>query len=286
MATHDHIRNPVEWGSDGLVEAVRDVGRAAHALRIPESAARERPAIRAIGYADLRAALEEGYRDLASYRTDAVFLAAVYPLAGLVLGWAAIYHDLLPLVFPLASGFALIGPVAGLGLYALSRRHEAEVGGGREVAHPGPAIGSIAVLGLVMLAIFAAWIAIAYGLYHATLGPEAPASAAAFLSDVFTTAAGWTMIVTGCAIGFVFAAVALAIGVISFPLMLDRNVGPITAALTSLRATIANPGPVATWGLIVAAGLVLGSLPALIGLVIVMPVLGHATWHLYRKLVA
>ena len=93
------------------------------------------------------------------------------------------------------------------------------------------------------------------------------------------------MIVIGVGVGFLFAVLVLTIGVISFPLMLDRHVGPYTAVATSVRAVVANPGPMAVWGMIVAGGLVIGSIPALIGLVVVMPLLGHSTWHLYRKVV-
>jgi uncharacterized membrane protein len=93
------------------------------------------------------------------------------------------------------------------------------------------------------------------------------------------------MIVAGCGVGFLFALLVLAISVVSFPLLLDRDVGLYTAVATSLRAVAANPVPMAAWGLIVAGGLALGSIPILLGLIIVMPVLGHATWHLYRKVV-
>ena len=290
MAVGNHIRNPVEWSAGQLVDAARAVRGAVHSLHLPE----ERPSsalpeVRKIELSDLREVLAKGYGDLAAYRTDAVFLAAIYPLAGLVLGWAALNYSLLPLVFPLASGFALVGPVAALGLYELSRRRERETSGAEldfAEATDGPAVGSIVVLGLVMLVIFAIWLAAAYGIYAVTLGPEAPTSIGSFVRDVFTTASGWAMIFVGFGVGFLFAALVLTIGVISFPLMLERNVGPLTAAATSVRAVAANPGPIAIWGLIVAVGLVIGSLPALIGLVVVMPVLGHATWHLYRKLVA
>src|SRR3546814_2368205 len=148
-----------------------------------------------------------------------------------------------------------------------------------------PAFGAILVLGLYLLAIFLVWMVAAFGIYQLTLGPEPPESVAAFARDVLTTAAGWTMIVAGVAVGFVFAVVALTISVVSFPLLLDRNVGLYAAIGTSIRAVAANPGPMAAWGMIVAAGLVLGSIPQFLGLDFVLPVLGHATWHLYRRTV-
>src|SRR5206468_7790703 len=104
--------------------------------------------------------------------------------------------------------------------------------------------------------------------------------------DVFTTARGWAMIGIGIGVGFLFALIVLSISVVSFPLLLDREVGVGTAVTTSLRAVAANPGPMALWGLIVAGLLVLGSIPALLGLVVVMPALGHAPWPLYRRALA
>ena len=101
----------------------------------------------------------------------------------------------------------------------------------------------------------------------------------------FTTSAGRYLIVVGVGVGFLFAAVVLVISVVSFPMLLDRDVGAATAILTSVRAVLANPVMMAIWGLIVAALLALGSIPAFFGLAVVMPVLGHATWHLYRKVV-
>ena len=105
------------------------------------------------------------------------------------------------------------------------------------------------------------------------------------MTDVFTTAAGWTLIVVGVGVGFLFALVVLAISVVSFPLLLDKRVSVLTAVQTSVRAVTLNPVPMLAWGLILAGALVLGMIPALIGLIVVMPVLGHATWHLYRKVV-
>jgi uncharacterized membrane protein len=149
-----------------------------------------------------------------------------------------------------------------------------------------PSIGSIALLGLLLVAVFLLWLVAAQVIYVATLGPAAPVSAAAFARDVLDTEAGWALIVIGVGVGFLFAVLVLAISIVSFPLLLDRNAGIDTAIWTSARVVAMNPGVMAVWGAIVVALLVLGSLPALVGLVLVLPVLGHATWHLYRRAVA
>jgi uncharacterized membrane protein len=138
----------------------------------------------------------------------------------------------------------------------------------------------------MLLGLFVLWMIAAYGVFLVTLGPTPPVSVDAFAQAVFLTAPGWAMIVAGCGVGFLFAALALAISVVSFPLLLDRNVGMTMAIKTSLRAVAVNPGPMCVWGMIVVGGLVVGSAPALLGLIVVMPVLGHATWHLYRRVIA
>jgi uncharacterized membrane protein len=289
MTSRDHIRNPAEWSVDQLKTANQAVGRAGHSLRRPvEARDAPLPAVRRIELADLWDVLVRGLSDLGAYRADVVFLCIVYPVAGLVLVWLTFGYQMLPLVFPLASGFALIGPVAAVGLYEISRRREQGVDITWADAFGvvrGPAFGAIVVLGLVLLAIFVLWLAAAYAIYLVTLGPEPPASIGSFVQDVFTTSAGWALIVVGVGVGFLFALLVLTISVVSFPLLLDRDVGLYTAVATSVRAVVANPGPMAVWGLIVAGGLAIGSIPLLLGLILVMPVLGHATWHLYRKVV-
>ncbi len=289
MATEDHIRNPIEWGWAQVKGATHAVNSAAHAIEGDQRARYgTHPSVRRIGRADLREALEKGVEDFGAYRTDVIFLCLIYPVVGLVLAQLVFGNNLLPLVFPLASGFALLGPVAAMGLYEMSRRREA----GADVNWAdafgvlrSPAFGAIFTLGLLLVGIFLIWLTAAWAIFAVTLGPAAPASIGAFASDLFTTGAGWAMIGIGIGVGFLFAVVVLTISAVSFPLLLDRDVGVAEAIATSVRAVRTNPGPMALWGLIVAGGLVLGSIPALLGLAIVMPVLGHATWHLYRKLV-
>jgi uncharacterized membrane protein len=289
MTMRDPIRNPAEWAVDQLKTAEQALERAGHSLRSPaETRDAPLPAVRRIELADLRDVLAKGLSDFGAYRTDVIFLCIIYPVVGLVLASLAFGYDMLPLLFPLASGFALIGPVAAVGLYEMSRRREQGVDITWADAFGvvrAPAFGAIVVLGLLLLAIFLIWLAAAYAIYLVTLGPEPPASIGTFVRDVFTTGAGWALIVVGVGVGFLFAVLVLTISVVSFPLLLDRDVGLNTAVATSVCAVLANPVPMAAWGLIVAGSLVIGSIPVLLGLIIVMPVLGHATWHLYRKVV-
>jgi len=244
--------------------------------------------VRKIGLSDLTDALRLGWEDFKAIPTHAVVLCVIYPVLGLVIFRAVLGHSLLPLLFPLAAGFTLIGPFAGLGLYELSRRRERGLDvGAWDAMHVlrAPSFGAILGLGVFLFVLFGVWIATADVIYIATFGYEAAASIPDFATRVLTTAEGWTLIIVGCGVGFLFAVVALCVSVVSFPLMLDRHATAIDAVRTSLEAVRMNPLPMAAWGLIVAALLAVGSLPAFIGLCVVLPLLGHASWHLYRKLV-
>jgi uncharacterized membrane protein len=245
-------------------------------------------AVRKIDAGDLRAALAAGWADFAANRTDVIFLCVLYPIVGIVLSRLAFGYHLLPLLFPLAAGFALIGPIAGIGLNEMSRRREAGENVSWVTAFSvlrAPSIGAITLLSFALMAIFLLWLFVAASIYEVILGSVPPVSIPAFIATVFGTGAGWALIGIGCGVGFLFAALVLAISAISFPLLLDQNVGVETAVRTSLRLVATNPWTIALWGLIIAVALVLGSIPLLIGLAVVMPVLGHATWHLYRRAV-
>ena len=226
-----------------------------------------------------------GWRDFLQTPTHLVFLAAIYPIIGFFLARAASGGELLPLLWPLVAGFALVGPVAALGIYEISRRREqGEPGSVLNVfdVFRSPSIGPILVLSIVLLAVFVAWIATARAISLSTIGAAGTDSVSGLLRVTFGTAEGVRMLLIGNAVGFLFAVAVLAVTVVSFPLLLDRNIGLGQAVGTSIRAVLRNPVPMALWAVL----LFLGSLPAFVGLAVVLPVLGHATWHLYRRLLA
>jgi uncharacterized membrane protein len=246
------------------------------------------PVIRTIELSDLHQALRLGWEDFKAVPTHAIILCVVYPVLGLVLARFVHGYSVLPLLFPLAAGFALLGPFAALGLYEMSRRREnrqpATAWDAMEVFRS-PSFGAMLGLGTLLLALFVTWIATAQAIYTAVFGYETAASIPDFATRILTTPQGWWLIVAGCGVGFLYALVALCISVVSFPIMLDRHTGAAEAMVTSLRAVARNPVPMAAWGLIVAMLLVVGSLPFFLGLPVVIPLLGHATWHLYRQVI-
>lgn len=259
----------------------------------PAAAAREMEtvSIRKIDLHDLRIALDQGWKDFLDLRGDLVFIGLVYPAAVVLAIIYAFQQSILPLIFPLIAGSILFGPAVAASFYELARRRE--LGLDTRWRHfleviRGPAAFSLFAMTAVLFLLFLFWIISAWLIYVATLGsaaPEAVGSAGTFLDAVFTTAAGWQMMVMGNLAGLVFAMLALALAVVSFPMVVDKPVSAGVAMRTSFRVARENPVTVAVWGLIVVAMLIIGSLPAFIGLAVVLPVLGYSTWHLYTRAV-
>jgi uncharacterized membrane protein len=246
------------------------------------------PTVRTIGVADLTDALTKGIADFKAMPTHLVHFCWIYPVVVFIGARSYAGSDVLPLAFPLLTGYTLIGPIVATGMYELSRRREMGLDISRMHAFEvvrSPSIRSIAFLSILLMVIYLAWMLTAQGLYRLYFGAAEPKSIMAFIDQIFTTGAGWGLIIVGCTAGFIFSAVVFALSVMSFPLLLDRDVGLMTAVGTSIRAVIRNPITMFIWGLIIAVTLAIGSIPFFVGIAIVMPVLGHATWHLYRKTV-
>lgn len=246
------------------------------------------PVVRSIDFDDLKDCINKGIDDFLAMPTHVIFLCLIYPVVGLFIGRLAFGYNVIPLLYPLAAGFALIGPLAAIGLYELSRRRE--LGLDTSWLHAfdvfrSPSLPAIGMVGGLLLLIFVVWIAVAHSLYVSVLGSSQPSSIYAFAEQVLTTQEGYFLTVVGNAVGFVFALCVLLLSVVTFPLLLDRNVGAGVAMLTSIKSVAKNPVMMAAWGLFVACSLAIGSLPLFIGLAIVVPILGHSTWHLYRKVI-
>lgn len=246
------------------------------------------PEARGLSNADLSWALGKGWEDFKLRRGDLLLLPVIYVVVGIVASALAFNSSLFPIIFPLAAGFALVGPIAAAGFYELARRHEAGLDSGWwHFLDPlkGRPRGPLLMLSGMLLLILLGWLAAAQGIYGATLGTLAPVTPDDFFRDLFGTSQGLTMIVVGNVVGGAFAVVTLALAAFSFPMVVDKGVLPGSAVAASVAVFRRNPGVMLGWGLRVAVVLVLGALPFFIGLMVALPVLGYATWHLYTRAV-
>ncbi len=246
----------------------------------------DQPIIHDITTKDLIEALRKGLADFNAMPTHLPFLCLIYPVMTFFVIRYSGNYDVLPLAFPLLAGYTLIGPLVALGMYELSRRRETGADISRwhalEVIQS-PQILSIAVLSFILMVFYGAWMLAAWSIYGEITGSVSPESIEAFFELVFKTSQGQRLILVGCSMGLVFSVIVLSISIISFPMLLDRKVGIVTAIHTSVSVVFTNPVSMAKWGLIVCAGLVIGAIPLFVGLAVVLPILGHATWHLYRR---
>lgn len=254
------------------------------------------PAIRRIRSADLDWALAQGWRDFRELRGDIVFLPLVYPLAGFLALSLAVNASFVPMVFPAVAGLSILGPAVSAGFYELARRRDS----GQDLTWihffdplRRPTRTGLLLLTFGLVILFALWLTAAFLVYrstiaagyHATVDAGGDLALRAFVRALFGTSAGWTMIIVGNVIGLAFAAATLMLTFVSFPMVVDRRGGALAAVLTSLRVARLSPGTTIDWGLRVAVLLAIGCIPLFVGLPIVLPVLGYATWRLYTRAV-
>lgn len=245
------------------------------------------PQVRTIEGADIVEALAQGLRDLQRAPRHGLLFGAVYALGGILLVLVLIVYKMSYLAYPLAAGFAILGPFAALGLYQISRDLESgtpvsfrrcwlAVKSRREIRWMAFVVGFIFVVWMYQVRLLLA-------LFLSNAGSFA--SLEEFFQVVTTTNGGLLFLLIGNIIGAILSLILFSVTVVSFPLLLERDVDFVTAMITSVRAIATNPVPMIWWGAVIAAVLVVSTLPAFLGLTVSLPVLGFTTWHLYRRLV-
>lgn len=245
------------------------------------------PTVKSITKADIRAALNEGVSDFKRAPVFGLFFGAVFSLVGIAIAWTLYRGEASYWIFPVAAGFPLIGPFAAVGIYEVSRRLEAG-----EPLSWGPVLmagfrqrnSQLPLFAVFTVFAFLVWIVLARVIFAVSFG-TAPMTNVLTAFGIFFTPAGLTMIVFGTAVGAALAAVLFSASVIGVPLLLDQDIDVITAMITSFTAVTENRPAMIFWGAIVAAAIVVAMLPLFLGMIVVFPVLAHASWHIYRKVV-
>jgi uncharacterized membrane protein len=246
------------------------------------------PVVRPITANDIAEALGQGLRDFQAKPLYGLAFGGLYALGGIVILLSLTSLGLVYLAYPLAAGFALIGPFVAIGLYEVSRRREA----GQPVSFGNiwstvTSRGEIGWMAFVTLFVFVMWMYQVRLLIALLIGLNASfSSLREFMTVVLTTNEGLVFLAIGNLVGAALSLILFSLTVVSFPLLLDRDVDFVTAMVTSVRAVVTSPLPMIGWAAIIVILLIVSALPYFLGLLVTLPVLGHATWHLYRRIVA
>ncbi|WP_425305385.1 DUF2189 domain-containing protein [Chthonobacter albigriseus] len=247
------------------------------------------PTVRMLGTEDIRAALLAGAEDFRRAPQYGLFFGGLYAAGGILLVLAVTSLHMPWLAYPLAAGFALLGPFVAVGLYEVSRRLETGLPLGW-----GPVLGAayaqsgkqLAGMAFITLFIFLIWMYQVRLLMALFLGGQSFTTLPGFITVVFTTFDGWMFLAVGHVIGAALSIFVFSLTVVWFPLLLDRDTDVVTAMITSVKTVVTSPVPMIGWAVIVVAALILSAVPIFLGLAITLPILGHTTWHLYRRAVA
>lgn len=245
------------------------------------------PSVKQITTDTIKECLRKGFDDFRAEPGYGLFFGGVYFVGGLVLWAIANAFGNSGVLVPLAFAFPLLGPFIAIGLYEVSRRRAAG-----EPMDRGAILGAVfrqrdgqmPFMGVVILFLTLSWLILARVAFAIFLSHDAMTNIFSTREALFTLEGIAFLFVAGI-LGFAFAVLVFAITVISMPLLLDREIDFVTAMITSVQAVTENLRPMALWAGIVAASMLIAMLPAFIGLIIVLPILGHATWHLYTATV-
>ena len=247
-----------------------------------------RISVSALTAPQLREALAAGVRDFRRAPAFGLFFGAIYAVGGILISLTLLQFDLGSVAYPLAVGFALIGPFVAVGLYEVSRRLETDTpltwGGVLGVVF---AQRKRQIAQMVFVVVFALlmWMYQVRILLAVFLGFRSFATLGEFWTVLTTTESGLWFLLVGHGIGAVLSLVVFALTVVSFPLLLDREVDVVTAMITSVKAVFASPVVMIAWAALIAACIYVSIGLAFLGLLITLPILGHATWHVYRQIV-
>ena len=234
---------------------------------------------------DLRAALAAGWADFKACPAFGLFFGAIYVAAGLLLYFELFARGKFLWLIVASAGFPLLAPFTAVGLYEVSRRREAGLPmSWRAVlgASRGRGDEQILTMGAILFVAFSFWLMIAHGIFAVFM---ADAGVGKEGLELFLSGAGLAMLVVGTIAGALIALAFYAITVISLPLLVDRDYDFVTAIIVSLATVRSNTVVMLIWAVLIASALFVAMLPLFLGLLIVLPVLGHATWHLYRRVV-
>jgi uncharacterized membrane protein len=244
-----------------------------------------RPEVRNLGLGDLKSALGAGWQDFSTAPQFGLFFAAVYVAGGWLILYALTATGQIWWTLPAAAGFPILGPFIACGLYEVSRRIEKH-----EPLSWSAVLGVIALqkdrqipsIAAVVVVFFLFWNFLAHMIFALFMGLQAMTNISTSF-EVFYTLNGLTMLLIGTVVGAIFSSVLFALTVVSLPLLLDREIDFVTAMITSVAVVRTNPKTMLVWGMFIAVALFVGIALGFLGLFVVLPLLGHATWHLYRR---
>ena len=231
--------------------------------------------------------LAAGWRDMRRVPRVSLAYGAIFTVAGVLLSFGLTKVGLQSMILVLAAGFILVGPMIAAGLYETSRRLEKSepVSLASTLRAGFFERGQLAYMGLLLMLIYLAWVEIALLLFMLFLGPQPMPPLEAFIPTLLLTPRGLGLLIVGTGVGMALAATVFAVSAVAVPLLMVERVDVVTAALTSISACRKNPKAMALWAALIAGAMLLGFVTLFFGLVIMFPLIGHATWHAFRDLV-